>query len=46
MEYFAHSDEDAVIREDDNGECYAKLWTSDRPGHYYLKPEYKLGKKQ
>lgn len=43
MKYFAHYEEDAVIREDDNGDCFAKLWASDRPGHYYLVPEYKLG---
>jgi len=44
MKYFAHSEESAVCRENENGECFAKLWTSDRPGHGYLKPEYKLGK--
>ncbi|MDR0733807.1 MAG: hypothetical protein LBF08_07095 [Dysgonamonadaceae bacterium] len=44
MKYFAHYEEDAVIREDENGECFAKLWTSDSPGHYYLKPEYRISK--
>jgi hypothetical protein len=43
VKYFAHSEESAVCREDENGVCFAKLWTTDSPGHSYLKPEYKLG---
>lgn len=43
MLYFAHIEESAVCREDKNGVCWAKRWTSDRPGHYYLTPEYQLG---
>jgi hypothetical protein len=26
MEYYAHNEMDAVIREDENGRCFAKLW--------------------
>jgi hypothetical protein len=43
MEYFAHYEEDAVIREDENGECFAKLWSVYAPGKGRLISEYKLG---
>jgi len=45
MLYFAHYEEDAVCREDENGECFAKRWTTagiDLPG--YVTAEYRLGK--
>jgi hypothetical protein len=37
VKYFAHYEEDAVIREADNGECFAKLWTNGE-----LTDEYRL----
>jgi hypothetical protein len=41
MKYYANFEEDAVIREDENGECFAKLYSI---GERKLTPEYKLGK--
>lgn len=43
MIYFAHSEEDAVCREDDNGVCWAKRWDAYAPGKGRLISEYRLG---
>jgi hypothetical protein len=37
MKYFAHYEEDAVIREADSGECFAKRWADGT-----LTEEYRL----
>lgn len=43
MIYFAHYEEDAVCREDENGVCFAKRWEAYSPGKGELVPEYQLG---
>jgi hypothetical protein len=43
MKYFGNYVEDAVIREDDNGKCWAKLWSPTYPNGGHLVSEYPLG---
>lgn len=43
MKYFAHYEENAVIRENNNGECFAKLWIPKSINAGNVTPEYKLG---
>lgn len=43
MKYFGNYVENAVIREDENGVCWAKLWSNYAPGKGKLTSEYKLG---
>lgn len=43
MKYFGNSYENAVIKEDDNGKCWAKHWSPTYPNGGYLISEYPLG---
>ena len=42
MRYFGNYAENAVIREDGNGKCVAKLWSPIYPKGGSLVPEYPL----
>lgn len=43
MIYFANYEQDAVVREDENGNCFAKMWDVFDNKKNKLIPEYPLG---
>lgn len=43
MKYFGNSYENAVIKEDANGKCWAKRWNPSYPSGGVLISEYPLG---